>query len=190
MAKRDYYEILGVSKTAKSVKSKGVCKRPRHEIPVRTAIRVIKRPKLNSVCDKRPGEVLTDAQKTRSLRSVWSRRVWNKAVWAADLAAALMAADLVILLATFWRYLGGGRGRQRAARHRFITWILRRSGAWRPKRSGIPTPEKVTPPRSGAKAGTQPQTCPTCQRFWSGMPQHTLAVQQTCPLLSGTRRLD
>ena len=120
----------------------------------------------------------------------------SKAAWAAAAVFGGGADFSDIFGDVFGDIFGGGRGRQRAARGADLRYnmelTLEEAVRGVTKEIRIPTLEECDVCHgSGAKAGSQPQTCPTCHGAGQvQMRQGFFAVQQTLSALSGARYAD
>ena len=193
--KRDYYEVLGVSKTATDAEIKKAYRKlamkyhPDYNPGDKNAEEKFK--EVNEA-----NEVLSDPKK-RQLYDQYGFAGVDPA-YAAQNGGGPGAGgfggfggDGVDLGDIFGDIFGGGRGRQRAARGADLRYnmelTLEEAVRGVTKEIRIPTLEECDVCHgSGAKAGTQPQTCPTCHG--SGqvqMRQGFFAVQQACPHCHG-----
>ncbi len=90
---------------------------------------------------------------------------------------------------------GGGRGRSNVYRGADLRYnleiTLEEAARGTETKIRIPTLEECeTCHGTGAKAGTQPQTCPTCQGHGQvRMQQGFFSIQQTCPRCHGTGKI-
>ena len=167
MAKRDYYEILGISKTADEREIKKAYKRLAMKYhPDRNQGDKEAETKFKEI--KEAYEILTDGQK-RAAYDQYGHAAFEQGGGG----------------------FGGGRGRQRASRGADLRYnmelTLEEAVRGVTKEIRIPTLEECDVCHgSGAKAGSQPQTCPTCHgQGQVQMRQGFFAVQQTCPTCQG-----
>ena len=191
MAKQDYYEILGVSKTAEEREIKKAYKRLAMKFhPDRNQGDKEAEAKFKEI--KEAYEVLTDAQK-RAAYDQYGHAAFEQGGMGGGGAGGFGGgADFSDIFGdVFGDIFGGGRGRQRASRGADLRYnmdlTLEEAVRGVTKEIRIPTLEECDICHgSGAKAGSQPQTCPTCHG--SGqvqMRQGFFAVQQTCPHCQG-----
>ncbi len=190
MAKQDYYEILGVSKTAEEREIKKAYKRLAMKFhPDRNQGDKEAEAKFKEI--KEAYEVLTDAQK-RAAYDQYGHAAFEQGGMGGGGGFGGGGADFSDIFGdVFGDIFGGGRGRQRAARGADLRYNMELSleEAVRgvTKEIRIPTLEECDICHgSGAKVGTKPQTCPTCHG--SGqvqMRQGFFAVQQSCPHCQG-----
>ncbi|ECU7359688.1 molecular chaperone DnaJ, partial [Salmonella enterica subsp. enterica serovar Montevideo] len=167
MAKRDYYEILGVSKTAEEREIKKAYKRLAMKYhPDRNQGDKEAEAKFKEI--KEAYEVLTDAQK-RAAYDQYGHAAFEQGGMGGGFGGGFNGgADFSDIFGdVFGDIFGGGRGRQRAARGADLRYnmdlTLEEAVRGVTKEIRIPTLEECDVCHgSGAKAGTQPQTCPTC----------------------------
>ncbi len=199
MAKRDYYDVLGVSKGASAEEIKKAYRSKAKELhPDRNK----NNPNAESAF-KEAGEaydILKDAEK-KAAYDRFGHAAFEGGTGAGarpgggfsgqgDFASAF--SDVFDDL--FGDFMGGGRGGgagQRAARGADLRYNLRISldDAYRGLQKTINVPTSVacdTCNGSGAEGGVEPSTCPTC----SGMgkvraQQGFFTVERTCPTCSG-----
>lgn len=188
MAKQDYYEILGVSKTAEEREIKKAYKRLAMKYhPDRNQGDKEAEAKFKEI--KEAYEVLTDSQKRAAYDQYGHAAFEQGGMGGGGFGGGADFGD--IFGDVFGDIFGGGRGRQRAARGADLRYnmelTLEEAVRGVTKEIRIPTLEECDVCHgSGAKPGTQPQTCPTCHG--SGqvqMRQGFFAVQQTCPHCQG-----
>ena len=188
MAKQDYYEILGVSKTAEEREIKKAYKRLAMKYhPDRNQGDKEAEAKFKEI--KEAYEVLTDSQKRAAYDQYGHAAFEQGGMGGGGFGGGADFSD--IFGDVFGDIFGGGRGRQRAARGADLRYnmelTLEEAVRGVTKEIRIPTLEECDVCHgSGAKPGTQPQTCPTCHG--SGqvqMRQGFFAVQQTCPHCQG-----
>ena len=193
MAKQDYYEILGVPKTAEEREIKKAYKRLAMKFhPDRNQGDKEAEAKFKEI--KEAYEVLTDAQKRAAYDQYGHAAFEQGGMGGGGFGGGGFGggADFSDIFGdVFGDIFGGGRGRQRAARGADLRYnmdlTLEEAVRGVTKEIRIPTLEECDVCHgSGAKAGTQPQTCPTCHG--SGqvqMRQGFFAVQQACPHCHG-----
>ncbi len=188
MAKQDYYEILGVSKTAEEREIRKAYKRLAMKYhPDRNQGDKEAEAKFKEI--KEAYEVLTDSQKRAAYDQYGHAAFEQGGMGGGGFGGGADFSD--IFGDVFGDIFGGGRGRQRAARGADLRYnmelTLEEAVRGVTKEIRIPTLEECDVCHgSGAKPGTQPQTCPTCHG--SGqvqMRQGFFAVQQTCPHCQG-----
>lgn len=192
MSKRDYYEVLGVSKSAGEREIKKAYKRLAMKYhPDRTAGDKELEEKFKEI--QEAYEILNDKEK----RSAYDQ--FGHAGVDPNRGGGAGAADFGDIFGdVFGDIFGGGRGgggRRRARQGSDLRYNLDMTleEAVRGKTVEIKVPTLVECDAcdgSGAKKGTSPKTCPTCHG--SGqvqMRQGFFAVQQTCPTCSGTGKI-
>ena len=136
-------------------------------------------------------EILTDAQK-RAAYDQYGHAAFEQGGMGGGGGGFGGGADFSDIFGdVFGDIFGGGRGRQRAARGSDLRYnmdlTLEEAVRGVTKEIRIPTLEECDVCHgSGAKAGSQPQTCPTCHGAGQvQMRQGFFAVQQTCPHCQG-----
>ena len=189
MAKQDYYEILGVSKTAEEREIKKAYKRLAMKYhPDRNQGDKEAEAKFKEI--KEAYEILTDAQK-RAAYDQYGHAAFEQGGMGGGGGFGGGADFSDIFGDVFGDIFGGGRGRQRAARGADLRYnmelTLEEAVRGVTKEIRIPTLEECDVCHgSGAKAGSKPQTCPTCHGAGQvQMRQGFFAVQQTCPHCQG-----
>ena len=190
MAKQDYYEILGVSRTAEEREIKKAYKRLAMKYhPDRNQGDKEAEAKFKEI--KEAYEILTDAQK-RAAYDQYGHAAFEQGGMGGGGGGFGGGADFSDIFGdVFGDIFGGGRGRQRAARGSDLRYnmdlTLEEAVRGVTKEIRIPTLEECDVCHgSGAKAGSQPQTCPTCHGAGQvQMRQGFFAVQQTCPHCQG-----
>lgn len=198
MAKRDYYEVLGVSKGADADEIKKAYRRKAKELhPDRNKDNPDAEAQFKEANEAY--EVLKDAEK----KAAYDR--FGHAAFEGGMGGGprggpgfggqgdFASAFSDVFDDLFGEFMGGrgGGGRQRAARGSDLRYNLRISleDAFQGTQKTINVPTSVscgTCNGSGSEAGTEPQTCPTC----SGMgkvraQQGFFTVERTCPTCSG-----
>ena len=188
MSKRDYYEVLGVSKGAAEREIKKAYKRLAMKYhPDRTAGDKDLEEKFKEI--QEAYEILNDKEK----RAAYDQ--FGHAGVDPNRGAGAGAADFGDIFGdVFGDIFGGGRGgggRRRARQGADLRYNLEMTleEAVRGKTVEIKVPTYVecdSCDGSGAKKGTSPTTCPTCHGNGQvQMRQGFFAVQQTCPTCSG-----
>ncbi|NPD14154.1 molecular chaperone DnaJ [Xinfangfangia sp. D13-10-4-6] len=204
MAKRDYYEVLGVSRGASADELKKAYRQKAKELhPDRNSDNPNAEAQFKEVNEAY--DVLKDAEKKAAydrfghaafeggMGGGGQRGGFNQQ---GDFASAF--SDVFEdLFGDFMggRGQGGGGGRQRAQRGSDLRYNLRVTleEAWKGVHKTISVPGSVQCDvchGSGAEGGAEPQTCPTC----SGMgkvraQQGFFTVERTCPTCSGTGQI-
>ncbi|MDU8942407.1 molecular chaperone DnaJ [Ovoidimarina sediminis] len=198
MAKRDYYEVLGVSKGADADEIKKAYRRKAKELhPDRNKDNPDSEAQFKEANEAY--EVLKDADK----KAAYDR--FGHAAFEGGMGGGprggpgfggqgdFASAFSDVFDDLFGEFMGGrgGGGRQRASRGSDLRYNLRISleDAFQGLQKTINVPTAVscgTCNGSGSEAGTEPQTCPTC----SGMgkvraQQGFFTVERTCPTCSG-----
>jgi len=196
MAKRDFYEVLGVGKSASADELKKAYRKKAKELhpdrnsknpkaenqfkEVNEAYDALKNPEKKAAYD-RFGHAAFDGGMGAGQRGGFGRQ--------GDFSSAF--SDVFDDL--FGDFMGGGRsgGRQRAARGSDLRYNLGVSleDAYAGSQKTINVPTSVSCSScngTGAESGAEPQTCPTC----SGMgkvraQQGFFTVERTCPTCSG-----
>lgn len=191
MSKRDYYEVLGVDKSASERDIKKAYKRLAMKFhPDRNEGDKGQEEKFKEV--QEAYEVLTNSQK----RSAYDQ--YGHAGVDPNRGGGQGGADFGDIFGdVFGDIFGGGRGgrQQRARQGSDLRYNLELSleEAVRGKNVEIRVPTLVgcdTCDGSGAKKGSTPTTCPTCHGNGQvQMRQGFFAVQQTCPTCSGKGRI-
>jgi molecular chaperone DnaJ len=189
MAKRDYYEVLGVNRDAGEEEiKKAYRKLAMQHHPDRNPDNPKAEEKFKEA--KEAYEVLCDADK----RAAYDR-FGHRGVDAAAGAGAGGAGFADAFGDIFSEIFGGGRARSnvyRGADLRYNLEIsLEEAARGTETKIRIPTLETCeTCGGSGAKAGTEPVTCPTCQgQGQVRIQQGFFSLQQSCPRCSGTGKI-
>ncbi|GAB5382219.1 MAG: molecular chaperone DnaJ [Aliiglaciecola sp.] len=195
MSKRDYYEVLGVSKTADEREIKKAYKRLAMKYhPDRTKGDKAMEEKFKEVQEAH--EILTDDQK-RAAYDQYGHAGVDPNRGGAGFGGGADFGD--IFGDVFGDIFGGGGGRggrqSRARQGSDLRYNLELSleEAVRGKNVEIRVPTLVACEPcdgSGAKPGSKPTTCPTCHGNGQvQMRQGFFAVQQTCPTCSGRGKI-
>lgn len=191
MSKRDYYEVLGVSKSADDKEIKKAYKRLAMKYhPDRTQGDKAMEEKFKEV--QEAYEILSDDQKKAAYDQYGHAGVDpNRGGGAGGADFGDIFGDV------FGDIFGGGRrgGQSRAQRGADLRYNLEMSleDAVRGKSVDIKVPTWVSCDScdgSGAKKGTQAKSCPTCHGAGQvTMRQGFFAVQQTCPTCNGRGKI-
>ncbi|CAJ0991172.1 molecular chaperone DnaJ [Pantoea sp. Nvir] len=186
MAKSDYYEILGISKSADEREIKKAYKRLAMKYhPDRNPDNKKAEAKFKEV--KEAYEILTDPQK-RTAYDQYGHAAFEQGDMGSGFGGGANFSD--IFGDVFGDIFGGGR-RQRAARGSDLCYnmelTLKEAVRGVTKEIRIPTLQECDICHgSGAKTGTQSQNCPTCHGTGQvQMRQGFFTVQQTCPTCQG-----
>lgn len=189
MSKRDYYEVLGVDKSAGEREIKKAYKKLAMKYhPDRTQGDKALEDKFKEI--QEAYEILTDSQK-RAAYDQYGHAGVDPNRGGAGFGGGADFGD--IFGDVFGDIFGGGRGgrQSRARQGADLRYNLELSleEAVRGKEVDIRVPTLVECDKcdgSGAKAGSKPTTCPTCHGNGQvQMRQGFFAVQQTCPTCSG-----
>lgn len=189
MAKRDYYEVLGVSREADEREIKKAYKRLAMKYhPDRNQGDKESEARFKEI--KEAYEILTDAQKKAAYDQYGHAAFEQGGMGGAGGFGG--GADFSDIFGdVFGDIFGGGRRSQRASRGADLryTMELTLEEAVRGVTKEIKVPTMVACDvcdGSGAKAGTKATTCPTCHGAGQvQMRQGFFAVQQTCPTCHG-----
>ncbi len=196
MAKRDYYDVLGVSKSASEAELKKAFRKKAMELhPDRNKDDPGAEARFKEVNEAY--DVLKDAQKKAAYDRFGHAAFENGSAGPGgfrpganpDFASAF--SDVFDDL--FGDFMGGGRtGRQqRASRGSDLRYNLRMSleDAYRGKQATITVPGSVsceTCNGTGAEGGAEPTSCPTCSGLGKVRAQQGFfTVERTCPTCSG-----
>ncbi|MBS9424637.1 molecular chaperone DnaJ [Photorhabdus caribbeanensis] len=189
MAKRDYYEVLGVSKTASEKEIKKAYKRLAMKYhPDRNQGDKEAESQFKEV--KEAYEILTDDQK-RAAYDQYGHAAFEQGGMGGGGFGGGGADFSDIFGDVFGDIFGGGRRQQRPSRGADLRYsmelTLEEAVRGVTKEIRIPTLETCdTCHGSGAKAGTSPVTCSTCQGAGQvHMRQGFFTVQQPCPHCHG-----
>ncbi|MGE5384737.1 MAG: molecular chaperone DnaJ [Betaproteobacteria bacterium] len=194
MSKRDYYEVLGVNRDASEEEIKKAYRKlaMKHH-PDRNLDNPSTEEKFKEA--KEAYEVLSDGQKRAAYDQFGHAGVDQQAGFGGGGAGFGGFADA--FGGIFDEIFGGnGRGQGRSNVYRGadlrynLEITLEQAAHGTETKIRIPTMEVCEPcGGSGAKAGSKPQTCPTCSG--SGqvrLQQGFFSIQQTCPKCHGTGR--
>jgi molecular chaperone DnaJ len=192
MSKRDYYEVLGVSKDASERDIKKAYKRLAMKYhPDRTAGDKELETKFKEV--KEAYEILTDDQK-RQMYDQYGHAAFEQGGGGGHGGFGGGHGDFGDVFGdVFGDIFGGGGGRRQSRQQRGsdlrYNMDLTLEEAVRGKEVEIKVPTWVSCDPcdgSGAKAGSKPKTCTTCHGAGQvQMRQGFFAVQQTCPTCQG-----
>ncbi|MEQ1968004.1 molecular chaperone DnaJ [Xenorhabdus nematophila] len=194
MVKKDYYEVLGVSKTADEKEIKKAYKRLAMKYhPDRNQGDKEAESKFKEI--KEAYEILTDAQK-RAAYDQYGHAAFEHGGMGGGAGGAGGGADFGDIFGdVFGDIFGGGRRQQRASRGSDLRYnmelTLEEAVRGVTKEIRIPTLESCDSCHgSGAKSGTSPETCPTCRGAGQvQMRQGFFAVQQPCPQCHGRGKI-
>jgi len=190
MAKKDYYEVLGVSKSAEEREIKKAYKRLAMKYhPDRNQGDKEAEEKFKEI--KEAYEILTDEQK-RAAYDQYGHAAFEQGGMGGGGGFGGGGADFSDIFGdVFGDIFGGGRRQQRAARGADLRYnmelTLEEAVRGVTKEIRIPTLEECDVCHgSGAKAGSKPQTCTTCHGAGQvHMRQGFFTVQQACPTCHG-----
>jgi len=191
MAKRDYYEVLGVNRDADDEAIKKAYRRlaMKHH-PDRNPDNPKAEEQFKEA--KEAYEVLTDVSK----RAAYDRHGHAGIDPRAGMAGAgfsSFADAFGDIFGDIFNQAGGGRSTvYRGADLRYnLEVALEQAAHGTETRIRVPTYENCeTCKGSGAKPGTKPRTCPTCEGHGQvRMQQGFFSLQQTCPKCQGTGRV-
>jgi len=191
MAKRDYYEVLGVNRDADAEAIKKAYRKlaMKHH-PDRNPDDKSAEEKFKEA--KEAYEILTDAQKRAAYDQYGHAGVDASAGGGRGGAGSSGFSDAFgdIFGDIFGQARGGSRsGVYRGADLRYNLEItLEQAARGTETKIRIPTAENCeTCHGSGSKPGTQPKTCPTCEGHGQvRVQQGFFSIQQTCPKCHGT----
>ncbi len=193
MAKRDYYEILGVNRDASDEEIKKAYRKlaMKHH-PDRNP----DNPKSEELFKeaKQAYEILSDGQKRSAYDQYGHAGVDQQAGMGGGAQGFGGFSDSFSDI--FGDIFGGGRGGNRSNVYRGadlrynLEISLEDAARGSETRIRIPTMEECESCHgSGAKKGTEPKTCPTCGGHGQvRMQQGFFSIQQTCPKCQGTGR--
>ncbi len=199
MAKRDFYDILGVNRDASDEEIKKAYRKlaMKHH-PDRNPDNAKSEDHFKEA--KEAYEILSDAQKRGAYDQYGHAGVDPQAGMGGGFGGAGAGGFSDAFGGIFDEIFGGGGGRAgggwrsniyRGADLRYNLEISLEQAAFGTEtKIRIPTMEACEPCKgSGAKAGTQPKTCPTCQGSGQVRIQQVFfSIQQTCPKCHGTGR--
>lgn len=190
MAKSDFYEILGVAKSADEREIKKAYKRLAMKYhPDRNPGDKAAEDKFKEV--KEAYEILTDAQKRAAYDQYGHAAFEQGGMGGGGGGFGGGGADFSDIFGDVFGDIFGGGRRQRAARGADLRYnmelTLEEAVRGVTKEIRIPTLQECDVCHgSGAKAGSQPQTCSTCHGAGQvHMRQGFFTVQQACPTCHG-----
>ena len=199
MAKRDYYETLGVNRDATDDEIKKAYRKLAMKYhPDRNPDSKDSEEKFKEA--KEAYEVLSDAQKRAAYDAYGHAGVDPSAAAGAGAGAqgfGGFADAFGDIFGEIFGGAGGSGGRQRSNVYRGadlrynLEISLEEAARGTETRIRIPTMEECeTCHGSGAKPGTQPKTCPTCNgQGQVRMQQGFFSIQQTCPKCHGSGKV-
>jgi molecular chaperone DnaJ len=195
MAKRDYYEVLGVNKDASEEDVKKAYRKLAMKWhPDRNPDNPKAEERFKEA--KEAYEILTDAQKRPLYDQFGHAGVDPSAAAAGGAGAGAGFGNFADAFGDiFSDIFGGGRGRSsvyRGADLRYNLDIsLEDAARGTETRIRIPAMEECAACKgSGAKPGTSPTACPTCHGHGQvRMQQGFFSIQQTCPRCHGTGKI-
>ena len=192
MAKRDYYEILGVERSADEREIKKAYKRLAMKFhPDRNPDNPEAEEKFKEA--KEAYEILTDAQKRAAYDKFGHAGVDPNQAGPGGFGGGADFGD--VFGDIFGDIFGGGRRNQRAARGADLRYNMELTleEAVRGVSKEIKVPTLVECDEchgSGARSGTSAQTCPTCHGSGQVQMRHGFfAVTQTCPHCHGKGKI-
>ncbi len=193
MSKRDYYEVLGVSKSADEKEIKKAYKKLAMKYhPDRTQGDKALEEKFKEI--QEAYEILTDSQKRAAYDQYGHAGVDPNRGGGGGFGGGADFGD--IFGDVFGDIFGGGRGGRSRARQgadlRYnLDMSLEEAVRGKDVEIRVPTLVECEPCKgSGAKKGSSPTTCPTCKGAGQvQMRQGFFAVQQTCPTCSGKGKI-
>ena len=195
MAKRDFYEILGVNRDASDEEIKKAYRKLAMKYhPDRNPDNPKSEEQFKEA--KEAYEILSDGQKRTAYDQYGHAGVDPQAGMGGAGAGGFADAFSDIFGDIFGggRAGGGGGGRSNVYRGADLRYnlevSLEEAARGSETRIRIPTMEECEPCNgSGAKKGTEPKTCPTCNGHGQvRMQQGFFSIQQTCPKCHGTGR--
>jgi len=188
MAKRDYYEVLGVNRDASEEEiKKAYRKLAMQHHPDRNPDNAKAEDNFKEA--KEAYEVLSDQEKRAAYDRFGHQATEGMAGGAGGAGFNDAFGDI------FSEIFGGGRGRSnvyRGADLRYNLEIsLEEAARGSETKIRIPTLETCEPCNgTGAKPGTEPTTCPTCQgQGQVRIQQGFFSLQQTCPRCAGAGKV-
>ena len=194
MAKRDYYEVLGVNRDAAE---EDIKKAYRKLAMTWHPDRNPENPKAEERFKeaKEAYEILSDSQKRTAYDQFGHAGVDPTMAAGAGAAGAGFGNFADAFGDIFGDIFGGGRARSNVYRGADLRYNLETSledaARGTETRIRIPAMEECTTCHgSGAKPGTSPTTCPTCQGHGQvRMQQGFFSIQQTCPRCHGSGKI-
>ncbi len=189
MSKRDYYEVLGVSKTASEAELKKAFRRAAHKHhPDRNPDNKESEDKFKEA--KEAYEILSDAQK-RSAYDQFGHAGVDPSMGGAGAGSSNFSDVFGDVFGDIFGGAGGGRGQQvrRGADLRYnLELTLEEAVHGTSANIEVTTHVKCGSCNgSGAKKGTSPVTCTTCGGHGQvRMQQGFFSLQQTCPHCNGS----
>lgn len=189
MSKRDYYEVLGVSKTASEAELKKAFRRAAHKHhPDRNPDNEEAEDKFKEA--KEAYEILSNAQK-RSAYDQFGHAGVDPSMGGAGAGSSNFSDVFGDVFGDIFGGAGGGRGQQvrRGADLRYnLELTLEEAVHGTSANIEVATHVKCgTCSGSGAKKGTSPVTCTTCGGHGQvRMQQGFFSLQQTCPHCNGS----
>ena len=194
MAKKDYYDVLGLNRDA----SEEDIKKSYRKLAMKWhPDRNPDNPKAEEHFKeaKEAYEILSDGQRRAAYDQFGHAGVDASAAAGAGAAGAGFGGFADAFGDIFGDIFGGGRGRTSVYRGADLRYNLEISledaARGTETRIRIPTMEECgTCHGSGAKPGTSPTTCPTCQGHGQvRMQQGFFSIQQTCPRCHGSGKI-
>lgn len=199
MAKRDYYEVLGISQNASEADIKKAYRRLAMKYhPDRNSGDTDAEIRFKEA--KEAYETLTDAQK-RAAYDQFGHAGVDPSMGGGGFGGGGQGADFSDIFSdVFGDIFGGGRGGGRGAGPRAYRGAdlryrmdvsLEEAVAGVERDIRIPTQVRCTECEgSGAAKGSEPETCPTCGGHGDvRVQQGFFSIQQTCPRCSGTGQI-
>ena len=196
MAKRDYYEVLGVTKSADEAEIKKAFRKKAMELhPDRNQ----DNPKAESQFKEinEAYDCLKDSQKKAAYDRFGHAAFENGGAGFRGAGGGAGGPDFASAFSDvfddlFGDFMGGGRrGQQRSARGSDLRYNLRMTldEAYRGKQATITVPSSAPCDvcnGTGAEGGAEPSTCPTCAGLGKVRAQQGFfTVERTCPTCSG-----
>lgn len=195
MAKRDYYEVLGVTKSADDAEIKKAFRKKAMELhPDRNQ----DNPKAESQFKEinEAYDCLKDSQKKAAYDRFGHAAFENGGAGFRGAGGGAGGPDFASAFSDvfddlFGDFMGGGRRGQRSARGSDLRYNLRMTldEAYRGKQATITVPSSAPCDvcnGTGAEGGAEPSTCPTCAGLGKVRAQQGFfTVERTCPTCSG-----